>query len=89
VSRCCISIITRPTPNSTAEKIKKKKDNESMLRLSKASPIIKTNPYRVIQRSSAVNNKCSDVLGLVSKVLKRNKNKITNVLISPMNKINY
>lgn len=34
VRRCCTNIITRPTPNSTAEKIKIKKVKESKFRLS-------------------------------------------------------
>ena len=41
VNRCCISIITSPTPNSTAEKIRKKKVRERTFRLSYSSPIIK------------------------------------------------
>ena len=32
--KCCIRAISRPTPNSTAEKIKKKNDKESRFKLS-------------------------------------------------------
>ena len=34
VNKCCISIITKPTPNSTAEKIKKKKVRDRKFKLS-------------------------------------------------------
>lgn len=87
VIRCCKSIITKPTPNSAAEKIKKKKDKDKMLRLSNARPIIKTNPYKVIHNNSAVKRRCSEVLGFVNNVLNRNKNRVKKTFISPRNKI--
>jgi hypothetical protein len=54
VKRCCINNSTKPTANSTAEKIKKKKVRDKILRLSKAKPTNKAIPYNVIHNSSAV-----------------------------------
>ena len=39
---CCTNIITNPKPNSTAEKIKKKKVRESKLTLSNIKPVSRT-----------------------------------------------
>ena len=50
-------MITKPMPNSTADKTKKKKVNESRLELSYRKPIESTITYKVIHKSSAVNNK--------------------------------
>ena len=61
VNRCCINIITKPTANSTAEKIKKKNVKETKLRLSYDKPTMSVRAYRVIQISSAVSNRCNEV----------------------------
>lgn len=87
VIKCCSSMITKPTPNSTAEKIRKKNVNDSRLRLSYARPIRRVREYKVIQRSSAVNNRCSDVLVLVVKVLSKKRKSRSRMFVSPKNKI--
>ena len=81
-------MITNPTPNSTAENIKKKNVKESKFKLSYTMPINNVKAYKVIQRSSAVNNRCNDVLTLIIKVLSNIKKRIINKLISPKNIIN-
>lgn len=53
----CISINTKPTPNSIAESTKKKKVNETRFKLSKIVPTHKTIRYRVIHKSSAVKSR--------------------------------
>ena len=83
----CISIITRPKPNSTADKTRKKKVNDSRFRLSNISPDNKTIIYNVTHRSSAVNNRCSAVFTFTSIVRKRKKKIISTKLISPKTKI--
>lgn len=67
----------KPTPNSIAEKTKKKKVNDSILRLSLNKPIIKTIEYKVIHNNSAVNNKCKAVLVFIRilKIIKKKKRK--------------
>ena len=80
-------MMTRPTPNSTAEKIRKKNVSDSKFKLSYARPISKVKEYKVIQRSSAVNNKCNDVFVLVVKVLNRNRKSRSRMFVSPKNKI--
>ena len=81
----CKSIITKPIPNSTADKTRKKKVKESKLTLSYKKPIDKTMMYNVIQSSSAVNSKCSalETLFAMLKISKKNKTKYR--LISPIN----
>jgi len=77
--------MTRPTPNSTAEKIKKKNVKESKFKLSYINPIRSVIAYKVIHISSAVNNKWRDVLTCVVSVLKSMKKSIINIFISPKN----
>ena len=69
----CINIITRPIPNSTADRTKKKKVRESKLELSYIKPIDNTTIYKVIHRSSAVNNKWRefDMLFVILKNIKK------------------
>ena len=56
-----------------------------MFRLSVVKPINRDNPYSVIQRSSAVNNKCRDELEEIKKVENKNKNDKISKLESPKN----
>jgi hypothetical protein len=85
---CCRSSKTRPTPNSIAEKMRKKNVRDRIFRLSYTSPTNKTMEYSVIQRSSAVNNKCNAVFVLINKLPRIKKKKINRVFKSPKNKIN-
>ena len=82
-------MITNPTPNSTAENIKKKNVKESKFKLSYIIPINKVKAYRVIQSNSAVNNKCNEVLTLIISVLISIKKRIINKLTSPKNITNF
>lgn len=77
--------MTKPTPNSTAEKIKKKNVNDTKFKLSYRIPIINVRPYKFIHNNSAVSNRCKDVLVLVIKVLNNMKKRTTNRLTSPKN----
>ena len=52
-----MSIMTKPTANSTAEKIKKKNVKETRFRLSYDNPTINVKAYKVIQISSAVSRR--------------------------------
>jgi hypothetical protein len=84
---CCKRIRTRPTPNSIAEKMRKKKVRESIFKLSYANPTNRTIAYNVIQSNSAVSNKCKAVLVLINKLPKIRKNSTNKVFRSPKNKI--
>ena len=55
---CWNKIRTSPTLNSTAERIRKKKVNETKFKLSKKKPNSKVKAYKVIQINSAVNRRC-------------------------------
>jgi hypothetical protein len=83
-----MSIITKPTANSTAEKIKKKNVKETRFKLSYDNPIINVKAYKVIQISSAVSRRWSEVFVWVIKVLESMKNKINKRFKSPKNKTN-
>lgn len=83
----CNSIKTKPTPNSTAEKIRKKKVNDNIFKLSYDKPKNKVNMYKVIQSSSAVKSKCNDVLVFINMLKNKIKKKIIIVLKSPHNKL--
>ena len=61
----CIKIITRPIPNSTADKTRKKKVNDKKLTLSYINPIERERRYNVIHNISAVNSKCNAVFTLI------------------------
>jgi len=74
-SKCCISIITSPNPNSTAEKIRKKNVKESRLTLSKIKPTISVIMYSEIHNNSAVNNKWIAVLIFTSIISRKKKKK--------------
>ena len=71
----CSKIITKPIPNSTADKTKKKNVRERRLILSVRNPRDKTIRYNVIQSISAVNNKCNafEILNDILKSIKKNK----------------
>lgn len=73
----CKSIITRPIPNSTAERTKKKKVNDNKLILSYKNPTDKTIIYKVIHNNSAVKSKCKalETLFAILKINKKNKMK--------------
>ena len=88
VSKCCNRSKTKPTPNSIAEKIRKKNVRDNKLRLSYINPINKVTTYKVIQRSSAVKRRCKAVLVVLKKVLKSKKKRRIKVFKSPKNKIN-
>lgn len=77
---------TRPIPNSIAEKTKKKKVRDRMLRLSYIKPIKRTRVYKVIHKSSAVSNKCKAVLvfitmlNIIRKKKKNNMFKLSTII---------
>jgi len=74
---CCTSIIMRPNPNSTAERMRKKKVNDRIFRLSNTSPRIRTRIYNVIQSNSAVSKRCSAVFifnAILANIIKNNNN---------------
>jgi hypothetical protein len=75
----CTSIKIRPNPNSTADKIKKKKVRESRFKLSNISPIIKEAAYNVIHNNSAVKSKCRAVLTFIAILAIKKKN--INIII--------
>jgi hypothetical protein len=77
------SIITKPNPNSTADKIKKKNVNDRRFKLSKTRPLIRVSMYSVIHKNSAVSSKCKDVFTLIVILEKSIKNKSIIKLISP------
>ena len=85
---CCTSIIIRPNPNSTADKIKKKNVKDSILRLSNTSPRTSTIIYKVIQSNSAVNSRCSAVFMFNAILANIMKNNINTKFKSPSTK-NY
>ena len=62
-----------------------KKVSDTIFKLSVVKPISKDNPYNVIQRSSAVNNKCREEFEEIKNVENKNKNDKINRLESPKN----
>ena len=86
--RCWDVKTSSPTPNSEAENSKKKKVSERRLRLSYTIPKNRSIIYKLIQRSSAVSSKCSEVFVLIISVENNSKKNKTIVLKSPKNK-NY
>ena len=72
-----------PRPNSTADKIKKKKVNDNMFRLSNTRPINKHVIYKVIHSNSAVSSRCSAVLTFSAILMNIIKNRINIKFISP------
>jgi hypothetical protein len=73
----------RPSANSAAEKIRKKKVNESILRLSNMKPIRSTIMYSEIHINSAVSNKWRAVFTLSIIAKKKQKNKKNTRFKSP------
>jgi len=71
-----ININTRPIPNSTADKTKKKKVKEITFILSKKDPRVKTITYNVIHNNSAVKSRCKADVTLTT-ILDINKKNIT------------
>ena len=88
VNKCCKRSSTRPTENSTAEKIKKKNVNEIKFKQSYAIPTNKTRAYKVIQINSAVKSRCNAVFKWVVNVVSRIKKMTIRIFKSPKNKIN-
>ena len=80
---CWTNIIIRPKPNSTADKIKKKKVKDIIFILSKTNPINKHSMYNVIHNNSAVNNKCNAVFTFNAILVNIIKNKINMKFKSP------
>ena len=80
---CCTNIIINPSPNSTADKIKKKKVKDSIFKLSNTNPTKIHITYKVIQRSSAVNKRCNAVLMFNIILVNITKNKMKIKFISP------
>ena len=80
----CIRIITKPIPNSTADKTKKKNVNDKKLTLSYRNPMDKDNKYRVIHKISAVRSKCNAVFTFIIIVVNIRKKSTEKRLISPM-----
>lgn len=87
VKRCCNNNKINPTPNSIAEKIKKKNVRDKRFKLSYNRPINKVMTYKVIHNNSAVKSRCSAVLVVLKKVLNNKKNNNIKVFKSPRNKI--
>lgn len=79
------NIKTKPIPNSTAEKTKKKNVKANKFKLSYIIPIIKVIANKVIQSNSAVNSKCKKVLVLIKILANNIINKIILRLNSPSN----
>jgi hypothetical protein len=79
----CTNIITKPKPNSTADKIRKKNVSESRFKLSKTNPLIKVSTYKVIHKNSAVSKRCKEVFTLIVILAKSIKNKRIIKFISP------
>ena len=78
------NIRIKPTPNSTADNIRKKKVNEIKFKLSNKNPITKAKAYKVIHSSSAVNNKWSAVFTFITMLTKNKKNIKKIKFISPI-----
>jgi len=85
---CCTSIMIRPNPNSTAERIRKKKVSDNIFKLSNTSPRIKTITYKVIQSSSAVSKRCNAVFMFSAMLANMTKNNNNTKFKSPSTK-NY
>jgi hypothetical protein len=79
-----MSIITKPIPNSTADRTRKKNVNDKKFTLSYKSPIDKDNTYKVIQSISAVSNKCRAVFTFTIIVTNIKKNIIEKRFRSPI-----
>ena len=66
-----------PSPNSTAERIKKKNVKDNIFKLSNSNPRINTIIYKVIHNSSAVNKRCNAVFifnAILANIIKNNNN---------------
>jgi len=81
----CVSIITKPKPNSTADKTKKKNVKDRILILSYKKPMYKARRYSVIHKNSAVSNKCIAVFIFITILVNIKKNKNIIKFISPNN----
>lgn len=65
VKTFCTKSRTKPTPNSTADKTKKKKVKDKKLALSYTIPRDNTSTYKVIHKISAVSSRCNAELTLI------------------------
>lgn len=84
-NKFCTNIITRPSPNSTADNIRKKNVNDSKLRLSNNKPSVNTMMYNVIHKNSAVSSKCNAVLMFRAILINNKEKRIITKLKSPNN----
>lgn len=85
-----ISNKTKPIPNSTADKTKKKNVKDKTFKLSNNKPISRAMAYKVIHKISAVNNKCIEVFVLIKRLKKiKKKNKIKIFKLSTITKKIY
>ena len=84
----CSSIITRPIPNSTADKTKKKKVSDNIIMLSYKKPRDRAKIYNVIHKISAVRSRCRAFETLFDILLNIRKNNRKKRLRSPRY-INY
>jgi len=65
VKTFCTKSRTNPTPNSTADKTRKKKVKDKKLALSYTIPKDNTSTYKVIHKISAVSSRCNAELTLI------------------------
>ena len=78
------SIKISPSPNSTADNIRKKKVRESKFRLSNTRPIINEAAYKVIHNSSAVKSRWRAVLTFIAILAIKKKNINSIMFKSPI-----
>lgn len=77
------SIITKPRPNSTADRISRKNVSDSKFTLLKIKPINKVITYKVIHMNSAVNSRCREVFTFSTILRNIIKNSIKRRFKSP------
>ena len=87
-NKFCISIITKPIPNSTADIINRKKVRDSIFKLSYNKATESDIRYRVIHKNSAVSNRWSEVVTFITKLETIKKNISIKIFSSPIC-INY
>ena len=75
---------TKPIPNSTAERTRKRKVSDNKFKLSYEIPKDNVKKYRVIHSISAVNRRCKAELTFIQIELKIIMNTIINKLASPI-----
>jgi hypothetical protein len=80
---CWTNIIMSPKPNSTADRMRKKKVSERIFKLSYIKPIDSEIIYKVIHNNSAVKSKCSAVLMFKAMLVNIRKNSKNKKFMSP------